>query len=139
MNFRDHRKKRVDPLLDLTPLIDVVFLLLIFFLITTTFVRPEESQLPLNLPSAAAGESVTPGERILIFVTSDGSLQIQEEIVRPAEISSRLEELFKKDPSVQLQVKGDKDTSYGYVTGVIDIARQVGFQRVNLVVRRKKP
>lgn len=140
MNFRDtRRRKRTDPTIELTPLIDVVFLLLIFFLITTTFVRPDESQLALNLPSASAGESVTPGERIVIFVASDGSLQIEEELVRPAEVEDRLKSLYAKSPGVQLLVKGDKDTSYGFVTGVIDVARQVGFKRVNLVVKKKAP
>jgi biopolymer transport protein ExbD len=139
VNFRDTRaRRRTDPTLEMTPLIDVVFLLLIFFLITTTFVRPDESQLPLNLPSASAGESSTPGERVVIFVTADGSLQLQDELVRPEEVYQRLERLYAEEPGLQLQVKGDKDTSYGYVTGVIDMARQVGFKRVNLVVQRKR-
>jgi biopolymer transport protein ExbD len=140
VNFRDTRaRRRADPTLELTPLIDVVFLLLLFFLITTTFARPQESQLPLNLPSAAAGESTTPGERVVIFVTADGSLQLQDELVRPDEVRARLEALYKEKPELQLQVKGDKDTSYGFVTGVIDTARQVGFSRVNLVVQRQRP
>ena len=82
-------RRRADPTLELTPLIDGVFLLLLFFLITTTFARPQESQLPLNLPSAAAGESTTPGERVVIFVTADGSLQLQDELVRPDEVRAR--------------------------------------------------
>lgn len=140
MNFRETRgRKRVEPRLDLTPLIDVVFLLLIFFLITTTFVQSDDQQLPLNLPKAAAGEAPTKGEKITLFVQKDGSLQVGDEQVRPDEVRSRLETLFKKDPGMQLNVKGDRETSYGSVTGVIDVARDVGFEKVNLVVKRKRP
>ncbi len=140
MNFRETRaSKRVDPTLDLTPLIDVVFLLLIFFLITTTFVRSDNSQLPLNLPSASAGEAIAEGDRVIVYVSAEGGLQIDEELVRPEEVERRLERLFAERPETQLLIKGDKASSYGQVTDVIDKAREVGFKRVNLVVKRKNP
>jgi biopolymer transport protein ExbD len=139
VNFRETRgRRRVEPRLELTPLIDVVFLLLIFFLITTSFVQSDDQQLPLNLPRAAAGEAPTKGEKITLFVQKDGSLQIGDEQVRAGEVRKRLEELYKADPSVQLNVKGDRDTAYGSVTTLIDEAREVGFEKVNLVVKRKQ-
>ncbi len=139
MNFRDTRgRRRPDPTLDLTPLIDVVFLLLIFFLITTTFVRSDDQQLPLNLPSASAGESMSKGERTTVYVSAEGGLQIDDEIVRPDEVAKRLKRLYSENPDTHLLIKGDKATSYGHVTDVIDEARHVGFKRVNLVVKRKK-
>ena len=138
MNFRETRaRRRPDAQLELTALIDVVFLLLLFFLITTTFVHSEDRQLPLNLPSAAAGESVAPGARVVVYVQEDGSLQIDEEQIRSGEMRAHLEAMYNKDPGMQLLVKGDKDTAYGAVTNVIDEARLVGFNRVNLVVKRK--
>ena len=140
MNFRDTRgRRRVDPTIELTPLIDVVFLLLIFFLITTTFVRSDNQQLPLNLPSASAGESLAQGERIIVYVNAEGGMQIDEELVRPTEVERSLEKLFADKPDTHLLIKGDKATSYGHVTDIIDQARKVGFKRVNLVVKRKTP
>jgi biopolymer transport protein ExbD len=140
MNFRDPRgKRRLEPGLDMTPLIDMVFLLLLFFVITSNFVQNRESQLPIQLPSAAAGEALNPGERTIIFVTQDGGLQIDEEVVRPEEVEQRLRDLHKTDPNLQILVKGDQETAYGRITAVIDVARQVGFQKVNLIVKRKGP
>jgi biopolymer transport protein ExbD len=138
MNFRETRsRRRAEPNIELTPLIDVVFLLLIFFLITTTFVHSDNQQLPLNLPSAAAGESLTQGERTVVYVSAGGGLQIDEETVKPEEVSQRLEALFSENPDTHLLIKGDKATNYGHVTDVIDEARRVGFKKVNLVVKRK--
>jgi biopolymer transport protein ExbD len=140
MNFRDTRgRQRPEPNIELTPLIDVVFLLLIFFLITTTFVRSDNNQLPLNLPSAAAGESMAQGERTIVYVGAEGGLQIDDEIVKPGEVSGSLERLYAENPETHLLIKGDKVTSYGHVPDVIDEARRVGFKRVNLVVKRKAP
>lgn len=140
MNFRDTRaRRRQEPTLDMTPLIDVVFLLLIFFLITTTFVRTDNSQLPLDLPSASAGEAITQSERVIIYIQADGSLQIGDELVRPAEVQARLEALHAEKPDTQVAIKADRETSHGKVTEIIDQARLVGFKRVNLVVKRKNP
>lgn len=139
MNFRETRaRKRVELTLELTPLIDVVFLLLLFFLITTTFVRDTDSQLPLDLPSAATGETATEAKRVVVHVGAAGELQIDDEQLRPAEIRTRLKALYDKDPAQQLLIKGDKTAAYGTITDVIDTAKDVGFERVNLVVKPKK-
>lgn len=140
MNFRDTRsRRREDPSLDMTPLIDVVFLLLIFFLITTTFVRNDNRQLPLNLPSAAAGQEVVEGEKLILYITEDGGLQINDEIVRPEEVPERLEALYKENPDTPLSLKADRATRYEQVTRILGTARKVGFQKLNLVVKPEKP
>ena len=139
MNFRQTRSRgRTDPRLELTALIDVVFLLLIFFLITTSFVRDEEQQLPLNLPKANAGQAAKEGQKITVFVQKDGGITLNGEQIRAGEVRQRMKALFEEDGTAELNVKGDRDTSYGSVTSLIDEARGVGFEKVNLVVKRKR-
>lgn len=140
MNFRQTRgRNREEVRLELTPLIDIVFLLLIFFLITTTFVREDNRQLPLELPSAGSGEPTQNTKRLIVFVSAQGDLRIDDEQVRKGEVPARLKQLYAEDPDVQLLVKGDKTTSYGHITDIIDVAKQVGFERVNLVVKPRTP
>jgi biopolymer transport protein ExbD len=139
VNFHQTRgRARPEPRLEITSLIDVVFLLLIFFLITTSFVRDDERELPLNLPKAAMGQAPDQGEKITLFVQEDGSLRLGDEQLRRNEIRPRLEKLYGTEPGIQLNVKADRDTAYGLVTTIIDEARGVGFEKVNLVVKRKR-
>ncbi|MBH24429.1 MAG: hypothetical protein CMH57_08265 [Myxococcales bacterium] len=136
MNFRQTRgRAREEVRLELTPLIDVVFLLLLFFLITTTFVRESHRQLPLDLPSAGSGQPAAESQRVVVFVSADGSLQLEDELVRKSEVPERLQRLYSEEPDIQLLIKGDKTTSYGHITDIIDMAKQTGFERVNLVVK----
>ena len=72
MKFRSTRRPVVD--VNLTPLIDVVFLLLIFFMVSTTFVK--ESQIDLTLPQASAEVRDDPIERVEIAVSQDGTIYI---------------------------------------------------------------
>ena len=138
MNFRQTRQRQREEIrLELTPLIDVVFLLLLFFLITTTFVRDSHRQLPLELPSAGSGQPASSDNRIIILVNATGDLQIDDELVRKAEIEDRLRTIFTRQADAQLLIKGDKTTSYGHITDIIDVAKQIGFERVNLVVKPK--
>ena len=68
------RKQRVESGIDVTPLIDVVFLMLIFFMVSTTFTR--EAHLQLTLPEADATPSVDEGERLEIIVSATGTLSL---------------------------------------------------------------
>ncbi len=136
MNFRNTRARRRDaPTLEITPLIDVVFLLLLFFLLTSNFVRDDNSRFPLDLPSAGAGESATEGARVTVFLDAEGNLRLDDEQVRPEELPERLKALYQKEPATQILIKGDKGSNYGRITDIIDAAKAVGFERVNLVVK----
>ena len=80
-------KRRIldEPSINLTPLIDVVFLLLIFFMVTTTFIR--ETRLQVNLPEAEAETQSTQTERLEIVVSRDGSFTLNGQTL----VNGRLE------------------------------------------------
>ena len=73
-------KRRIldEPSINLTPLIDVVFLLLIFFMVTTTFIR--ETRLQVNLPEAEAETQSTQTDRLEIVVSRDGSFALNGQL-----------------------------------------------------------
>lgn len=146
MSLRDSRKnRRVSVDLDITPLIDVVFLLLIFFLVTSTFSKTEDAEIPINLPSAASGDKVTETQKVVLFITEDGSVEIKSDADDPgnvldgeqiegATLNEKLTKLYAKHPDASVLLRGDKLATHGKVIEVLDQIKESGFKSVNLVI-----
>ena len=138
MSLRDSRKKRREDVnLEMTPLIDVVFLLLIFFLITTTFSKSQEAHIPINLPTAVTGEKATSGEKVVLFITEDGTVELKgDEPLRGETIEEQLSDLHQRKPESSVVLKGDENASHGKVIEVLDRIKETGFKKVDLVISR---
>ena len=129
MNFRPRGEEEVD--VNLTPLIDVVFLLLIFFMVSTTFIR--ESEIELTLPEASAEARKKPVDVIEIaidangrfFVNGNALINTQLETIRQALISVR-----PADVEPVVVISADANASHQAVVSVMDAARQVGLTRI---------
>lgn len=136
MSLRDsRRKRREEASLEMTPLIDVVFLLLIFFLITTTFSKSQEAEIPINLPTAVSGETATEGEKVVLFITDDGTVDIKGDGELEGEtLNDKLTNLHARQPNANVVLKGDQEASHGKVIEVLDQIKQTGFKKVNLVI-----
>ena len=146
MNFRPPRAgRRSAPLLDMTPMIDVVFLLLIFFLITTTFIKRDESMVSVNLPTGSSQASgASDNERLTIYVTDDGTYtlglyggQAALQVTRE-QLPGELQTYFDTNPELPIFLRGDRGASYGAIMDVWMLAREIGFVRVNAVVQEPR-
>ncbi|MGB2705545.1 MAG: biopolymer transporter ExbD [Candidatus Omnitrophota bacterium] len=120
-------------LLDIAPLIDVIFLLLIFFMLTSSFVF--QPGIKINLPKALTSE-VIQRENLIIVVTDDNSLYIDERLIGPEELSSRLGIAAKE--SKPILIKADRKTSLGKVVEVWDLCRAEGIQKINIATTPKR-
>jgi biopolymer transport protein ExbD len=138
MSLRHSRKeRRGEANLELTPLIDVVFLLLIFFLITTTFSKSQEAHIPINLPKAISGEKATSGDKVVLFITAEGSVELKgDEPLQGNSIEEKLADLRERKPDANVVLKGDQKASHGKVIEVLDQIKQTGFKKVDLVISR---
>ena len=125
MNFSSRDKKRGLTEINLTPLIDVVFILLIFFLITSTFVQ--NPGLEVQLPKASSAPPSTDQSSIVITVTDQGRIIHHGEAVAIDELEIRLKNLHEKSPEQLIVVQADQATQHGQVVEVMDLARKVGF------------
>ncbi len=128
MRFRN-RSRHQSVHLDITPLVDVVFLLLIFFMVTTTFARHQE--IDLDLPRARTGQTAEEdAERIIITITARGELTVQGEAVPVRGLKDRLQAAAGgvRDPLVTIQA--DREASHGRVIQVLDAARALGMTRL---------
>jgi biopolymer transport protein ExbD len=111
--------------LNLTPLIDIVFLLLIFFLLTTHFI--EEDGIGVRLPSAA---SVTTRDRneVAVAITREGELFVEGRRLELAALEDQLRTIVKDDTTVI--IRGDRDVSLQLAVSVMETAKKAGAQRL---------
>ena len=125
------------PEIQMSPLIDIVFLLLLFYAVTTTFVSDE--RLKLKLPEAKTAEDAgisreeKPPE---VKVAADGTIWIDDRIVPESELENRIRQLVERAPDDGIILKGDKDADYGVVVHVLDVARSVGAKMIQMSAER---
>ena len=121
------------PEVQMSPLIDVIFLLLIFYAVTTQFVSDE--RLKLKLPEAETAESVGTSQEEKppeVKVATDGSIWIDDQIVPEMELESRIRQLVERAPDDGIILKGDKGADYGVIVHVLDVARKVGAKGIQM-------
>lgn len=132
MNFR--RRTRVDTDINLTPLIDVVFLLLIFFMVSTTFTR--ETQLKVDLPESASGEHAESSQQhIELLISAAGEVAINgKTLIRPdlETLKAALARESSGDNSLPVVITADANTPHQTVITAMDAAGQQGFTRLRL-------
>lgn len=128
---------RSKPEVQMSPLIDVVFLLLIFYAVTTQFVSDE--RLKLKLPEAKTAESEgmgqdeTPPE---VKIAADGTIWINDTIVPEEELEAQMKALVERAPDGAVILKGDRDADYGIVVKVLDTARAAGANMIQMSADR---
>ena len=119
--------------LDIAPLIDIVFLLLIFFMLTSSFIF--QPGIKINLPKALTSE-VIQRENLIIIITQDNSLYINERKLSAEELASRLKIAGKE--SKPILIKADRKASVGKVVEIWDLCRAEGIQKINIATTQKR-
>ena len=127
MKFAPNR--RSEETFDLTPLIDVVFLLLIFFMVSTTFIR-EPGGIRVDLPHSDTQEFIREGEEVVIKITASGDLFLDEVPMPESALTDELQQAVKQDPSTVVIIKADQDVDHGRVVHVMDLAKRIGLHRL---------
>ncbi|WP_455365260.1 ExbD/TolR family protein [Kaarinaea lacus] len=126
MNLQQSRNEDLD--VNITPLIDIVFLLLIFFMVSTTFER--ESEIDVTLPQAAIDAPQEQNEVIEIVISSQGEFYVNGKRVINKQVSTLKQALLKvadgrEDPPII--ISADAKATHQSVVTVMDAARQLGF------------
>ncbi|MEQ8408615.1 MAG: biopolymer transporter ExbD [Gammaproteobacteria bacterium] len=135
MKFK--RTNREELAINITPLIDVVFLLLIFFMVTTTFSR--ETRLLVNLPEANADLAAAQPQQIEVLVTREGNFSINGRTLvnsRMATLMSGLEIESGGDLDLPVLLIADAEATHQSVVTAMDAIGQSGFQRLNIATQR---
>jgi len=123
--------------INLTPLIDVVFLLLIFFMVSTTFTR--ETRLAVNLPEADGEPAQENPQQIEISVSSTGAYAVAGRNLVDSELNTlmrALEEVTRGNRDVALVLIADAEATHQSVVRAMDAIGQSGFSSLSIATRR---
>jgi len=116
--------------LNITPLLDLAFVLLVIFIITTPQMM---NNLEMTLPSAKPPVTTSPPPKINRIVVSDlGQITLNDAPVEPAELSAKLRLLKTADPGLSVVVKGADEADYQHIVNVLDVLQQLDITKVGL-------
>lgn len=123
------------PSINLTPMIDVVFLLIIFFMVGTQFTQPER-EIALKLPGVGGlSAMVSAPDRREIAVTADGRILFDGQVVDVEQLVNQLRTLRASYPDVRVAVRADGDVKYQLVAAVMGAANRAGISDLTTAVR----
>lgn len=120
-------RKRSKIVINITSLIDVIFLLLIFFLVTSTF--SEQPGLKIELPRAASSEP-REIEKLVLSVTREGNLFLNQQPVGRSKLPELLARAARRQNDPTLILKADRQVSYGLIVELMDISHQAGLKKI---------
>jgi len=121
--------------LNITPLLDLAFVLLVIFIITTI---PPVKEMDLKLPTAAKHEKDPPRKALYISLQADGKLILQQEELPMDDLLQRLLKLRADDPDLNVIVRGDAQTHYKGIRAVLDICQKANLAKVDLATEIAK-
>ncbi len=132
------RRRREDSGVDLTPLIDVVFLLLIFFMVSTTFIR--ETQLKSDLPEASGELQEIEEDIVEITVDKLCDYAVNDRLLVNNELATLLraleEVLASQKPDVRVIITADANAAHQAVVRAMDAAGKVGLSRISITTKQ---
>jgi len=134
MRLRERPKR--DYTVDITPLVDVVFLMLIFFMVSTSF--KVASSLKLELPASTSKEQVTDAKEVVISINARGQFYVQDEPVSDGALRKRILNVTKGDPNIRAILRADADSRHKRVVYVLDVLRQLGMGKVAIATVQPK-
>ncbi len=116
--------------LNLTPMIDAVFLLLIFFMTTTVFVKA--TQLKIELPDSVHYDQLKAEKKLNLRVASDGRLEINGQLVAMAQLAGWLEREKVRSGSSTLIITADADAAHGHIIDAMETATMAGIEKIDI-------
>jgi len=133
MQLRDKSKKRIN--INITSLIDVLFLLLIFFIVSSTFV--EQPGMKIDLPKTSKRESFR-AKGYTLYISKDSSMFLNDEKVTFDDLPKRLKAISKDLGDKGLVLKADEKSRYGIVVQVMDIVKQSNIKKLIVATELKE-
>ena len=133
MNFRRHLRGAELPLFQVSPLLNVVFLLLCLYL-AVAVLDPAAREQEIQLPAIASGQPVqhVPGE-LIVRIASTGVLQLGRQTLTLDELRARLGQLSRDVPDSVVLVRADRDTPFAQILGVLDACRSAEIDKCSFV------
>ena len=136
MNIRQKSSSSDGDIINISSMIDVMFILIIFFLVTTTF-KEEEIDHMVNLPVDSKNQALTQssGNLIKINIRKSGAYVLMGKQVTEEQISDWMKDEVEKKPDIKVLIRSDQDAKHLYLANVMSICRHVGVPKANIAVK----
>ena len=128
MRRRQNRRKSESEV-NLTPMLDVVFIMLIFFIVTASFVK--ESGIEISRPGASTAVRKEKGN-ILIAISANDQIWMNRRQVDPRALRANIERMHAENPQGAVIIQADKEAKTGLLVQVMDAARSAGVKDISL-------
>ncbi|MCA2014556.1 biopolymer transporter ExbD [Vibrio tritonius] len=120
--------------IDMTPMLDIVFIMLIFFIVTTSFVK--EAGIEVNRPSASTAHTVAKGN-IMVAVGKAGDVWMDKRRIDVDAVRANIERMRAESPEGAVVIQADQDAAAGVVVKVMDQIRMAGVQNISIAATNK--
>lgn len=133
MGARRHQVQQDESELDITPMLDIVFIMLIFFIVTTSFVK--ESGIEVNAPSANSAVSQDKAS-IFVAISETGDVWIDKRQVDVATVRAIIARMHTNNPEGAVVIQADKSVSAEQLMGVMDQVKLAGVKNIALAAKK---
>ncbi len=129
-HFEDIGGQEEDNEINLTPMLDVVFIMLIFFIVTASFVK--EAGLDVNRPDAPITESKPEEANILIAISANDEIYIDRRLIDPRAVRANIERLHAENPNGSVVIQPNKKSTNKMLVAVMDASRLAGVYSISI-------
>jgi biopolymer transport protein ExbD len=136
--MRDHHllevQEQEENEINLTPMLDVVFIMLIFFIVTASFIK--EAGIDVNRPDAPITETKPEDANILVAITSNDEIWIDRRLIDPRAVRANIERLHAENPKGSVVIQADRRSTNKMLVAVMDASRRAGVYNISLADNR---
>ena len=129
-HFEDIHGEDDENEINLTPMLDVVFIMLIFFIVTASFIK--EAGLDVNRPDAPVTETKPEDANILVAITANDEIFIDRRLIDPRAVRANIERLHAENPKGSVVIQASKQSTNKMLVTVMDAARQAGVYNISM-------
>jgi biopolymer transport protein ExbD len=120
--------------INLTPMLDVVFIMLIFFIVTASFIK--EAGLDVNRPDAPMTESKPEDSNILVMINANDEIWIERRLIDPRALRANIERMHAENPEGSVVIQANNKSTNKMLVTVMDSARQAGVYNISIADSR---
>ena len=132
--IRKRRREEEDSEINITPMMDIVFIMLIFFIVTTSFVK--EISIDVNRPTKSPIKEQKKSEVISVRISGEGQIFVQDRLITLDAVRANIESNLALKPQATVVVVSDREADAGFLVKVIDQSRLAGARNVSLAAKK---
>ena len=132
--IRKRRREEEDSEINITPMMDIVFIMLIFFIVTTSFVK--EISIDVNRPTKSPIKEQKKSEVISVRISGEGQIFVQDRLITLDAVRANIESNLALKPQATVVVVSDREADAGFLVKVIDQSRLAGARNVSLAAQK---